>query len=130
MFHEMTLKLYFMKCLERKISQCILPFIFSQKKVFLIFQETELSYISGNRTFLYFFKKRFLLYVGKGIFRTPAYIELEAYSELWYIRNPNIFRIRNIFRTRGIFGTLSNIYDETLSKNSCLAHLPASALFS
>ena len=26
MFHEMTLKLYFMKCLERKISQCILPF--------------------------------------------------------------------------------------------------------
>ena len=23
-FHEMTLKLYFMKCLERKISQCIL----------------------------------------------------------------------------------------------------------
>ena len=24
-FHEMTLKLYFMKCLERKISQCILP---------------------------------------------------------------------------------------------------------
>ena len=25
MFHEMTLKLYFMKCLERKISQCILP---------------------------------------------------------------------------------------------------------
>ena len=25
-FHEMTLKLYFMKCLERKISQCILPF--------------------------------------------------------------------------------------------------------
>ena len=26
MFHEMTLKLYFMKCLERNISQCILPF--------------------------------------------------------------------------------------------------------
>ena len=25
-FHEMTLKLYFMKCLERNISQCILPF--------------------------------------------------------------------------------------------------------
>ena len=25
-FHEMTLKLYFMKCPERKISQCILPF--------------------------------------------------------------------------------------------------------
>ena len=24
-FHEMTLKLYFMKCFERKISQCILP---------------------------------------------------------------------------------------------------------
>ena len=26
MFHEMTLKLYFMKYSERKISQCILPF--------------------------------------------------------------------------------------------------------
>ena len=26
MFHEMTLKLYFMKWPERKISQCILPF--------------------------------------------------------------------------------------------------------
>ena len=25
-FHEMTLKLYFMKSSERKISQCILPF--------------------------------------------------------------------------------------------------------
>ena len=25
MFHKMTLKLYFMKCSERKISQCILP---------------------------------------------------------------------------------------------------------
>ena len=25
MFHEMTLKLYFMKCSEREISQCILP---------------------------------------------------------------------------------------------------------
>ena len=26
MFHEMTLKLYFMKYSERKFSQCILPF--------------------------------------------------------------------------------------------------------
>ena len=26
MFHEMTLKLYFMKCSKRNISQCILPF--------------------------------------------------------------------------------------------------------
>ena len=26
MFHEMALKLYFMKCSERKISHCILPF--------------------------------------------------------------------------------------------------------
>ena len=26
MVHEMPLKLYFMKCSERKISQCILPF--------------------------------------------------------------------------------------------------------
>ena len=34
---------------------------------------------SGNETFLYF---------GKGIFRTLTYLELEAYSELWYIQNP------------------------------------------
>ena len=27
MFHEMTLKLYFIKCSERKISQCILTLI-------------------------------------------------------------------------------------------------------
>ena len=27
MFHEITLKLYFMKCPARKISQCILPFM-------------------------------------------------------------------------------------------------------
>ena len=32
----------------------------------------EHSYTSGNGTFLYF---------GKGIFRTLAYLELEAYSE-------------------------------------------------
>ena len=62
--------------------------IFSQKKAFrifreretpkkfVIFQETELSYISGNETFLYF---------GKGIFRTLRYLELEPYSERWYI---------------------------------------------
>ena len=79
-----------MKCLERKISQCILPFIFSQKKVFLIFQETELSYI--------FFKKGFSYTSGKeyseprhiqnqkhiqnsGIFGTLTYSELETYSE-------------------------------------------------
>ena len=47
-----------------------------REKKFLIFQETELSYISGNGTFLYF---------GKDIFRTPAYLELEAYSEPWHI---------------------------------------------
>ena len=42
----------------------------------LIFQETELSHISENGTFLYF---------GKSIFRNLTYLELEAYSEPWYI---------------------------------------------
>ena len=32
MFHEMTLKLYFMKCLERKFSQRILPLIYSKSR--------------------------------------------------------------------------------------------------
>ena len=41
------------------------------KKLF-IFQNTELSYISGHGTILYF---------GKVIFRTLAYLKLEAYSE-------------------------------------------------
>ena len=42
----------------------------------LILPETELPYISGNVTFLYF---------GKGIFRTLAYLELEEYSEPGHI---------------------------------------------
>ena len=43
MFHEMTLKLYFMKCLERKISQCILPLINANilKAVFFIRKNIE-----------------------------------------------------------------------------------------
>ena len=36
----------------------------------------ELSFTSGNGTFLYF---------GKGIFKTLAYLKLEAYSEPWHI---------------------------------------------
>ena len=43
----------------------------------------KIIYISGNGTLLYF---------GKGIFRTLAHLELEAYSEPWYIQNPGKFR--------------------------------------
>ena len=46
--------------------------LYFRKWIFLILQETELSYTSGNGTVLYF---------GKGIFRTLTYLELEAYSE-------------------------------------------------
>ena len=42
-FHEMTLKLYFMKCLERKISQCILPFSFFV--LFFVFFDTIIDFI-------------------------------------------------------------------------------------
>ena len=48
-----------------------------EKKI--IFQETEslkTFYISGNGTFFYFWKR---------VFRTLAYLELEAYSKPWYI---------------------------------------------
>ena len=77
--------------------------IFSQKKAFLIFRQMEPSYfsengnpekilyISGNRTFLYFRKRNFLIF-RIGIFRTLAYLELEAYSEPQHIQNQNIFR--------------------------------------
>ena len=46
---------------------------FLKRKLFLYFRNLEkIMYISGNGTFLYF---------GKGIFRTLAYLELEAYFE-------------------------------------------------
>ena len=52
------------------------------KKKFFVFQETKLSYISGNGTFLYFGKGT---YRTRIMFRTPTYLELQAYSESWYI---------------------------------------------
>ena len=61
-------------------------------KEFFIFQETELSYIAVNRTFLYFLKNVFLIFRKKyiqnpdvfktgSIFRELVYSEPEAYSE-------------------------------------------------
>ena len=47
-------------------------------KKFLITSQKKLFLFSGNGTFLYF---------RKGIFRTLAYLQLEAYSEPWYIQN-------------------------------------------
>ena len=74
--------------------------MFSQNKTFLIFQETETPKIhifqetenlkkftvSGHRAFLYSRKRNFLF--GKSILRTLAYLQLEAYSQHWYIQNP------------------------------------------
>ena len=91
---------------------------------FLIFQETKLSYISGDGTTSLYFRKRNISYFGKGKFRTLAYLELEAYSELWHIQNHGIFRTRDISRT------LSNIYDGTFCKNSYLARLKKVLIFS
>ena len=50
--------------------------LYFRKWNFLIFQETELSYTSGSRTFLY---------CGKVILRTLEYLEIEAYLEPWRI---------------------------------------------
>ena len=50
--------------------------LYFRKWNFFIFQETKLFYTSGNGTFLYF---------GKGIFKTLAYLEVEAFSESWRI---------------------------------------------
>ena len=44
---------------------------------FFFFQETELSYILGNESFLYFRKQNFLIF-QIGIFRTLAYLELHS----------------------------------------------------
>ena len=50
-------------------------------KNYLYFKRTELSYISGNGTFLYFLKGVFLKF------------------QETYIQNPSIFRNRGIFKT-------------------------------
>ena len=58
--------------------------LYFRKRNFLIFQETELSYTSGKRTFLYFGKGIFItrgIFRTTSIFRTMAYLEPEAYSE-------------------------------------------------
>ena len=83
-------------------------FIFQQTEVLkklLIFREMELfnppsniSHISGNRSpknFLYFLKRKLSLYFRKRnflifrerLFRTLTHLDLEAYSEPWYIQN-------------------------------------------
>ena len=80
-------------------------------KKILIFREMEL-FSPPRENFLYFRKRnpgkkiqeqisryRTSLYFEKGIFRTLAYLEPEAYSEPWYIQNPGIFKTRSIFRT-------------------------------
>ena len=66
-------------------------YIFS-KKAFLIFRKLNFSNISGkiysdpwhSGTFLHF---------RKGIIRTLAYLEQEAYSEPWYIKNSGIMEL-------------------------------------
>ena len=49
-------------------------------KKFLIFQETELSYISGK-----VYSEPSHIFRTRNIFRTLAYLQLEAYSEPFYI---------------------------------------------
>ena len=53
-------------------------------KIFFTFQETELSYTAEKGAFLYFLKEKVLFHLRKGIIRTLAYLELEAYSEPGY----------------------------------------------
>ena len=75
------------------------PQTFSLKIITLFLKKTcskKVSYIFSKKTFLIFRKRNFLIcshkkfffYFGKGIFRTLACLELEAYSEPYYIQNP------------------------------------------
>ena len=57
----------------------------------------------------------FFFYFGKGISRTLEYLELEAYSELWYIQNPSIFRTKHI-QNPGIFRTFAYLKLEAYSE--------------
>ena len=50
MFHEMTLKLYFMKSSERNISQCILPFNDSSIGVFIDYIGDDLKQQLSSET--------------------------------------------------------------------------------
>ena len=71
--------------------------IFSQKKAFLIFQETETpqQFFIFQETELFYIS----LYAREGIFKTLTYLQLEAHPESWYFQNPSIFRTGSIFRT-------------------------------
>ena len=68
-------------------------------KNFFTFQETELSFTAEKKAFLYFLNKKIFFYLGKGIIRPLAYLELEPYSEPGYTQYPIIFKTRSIFRT-------------------------------
>ena len=61
----------------------------------------ELSYIFLRKVFL-ILCERYIehpgIFISRTIFRTLAYLELEASSEPWYIHNSGIFRTRSIFR--------------------------------
>ena len=63
--------------------------IFSQKS-FSFFYEMEISYIFLRKVFL-IFRERYIehpaIFISRTIFRTLAYLELEAPSEPWYIQN-------------------------------------------
>ena len=79
--------------------------IFSQKSLQFsgngnpyISQETELSYISGDRIFLYFRKGKFLILPEKKLSYTSGNRTFFFFLER-YIQNPSIFRTRSTFRT-------------------------------
>ena len=52
---------------------------FHKRKLFLYFRKRK------PRKNVVYFRKMNFLYRGIGIFRTLAYLELEAYSKPWYI---------------------------------------------
>ena len=68
-----------------KIRKFLIPFGLSPQnfslKNFLYFFLKR----SALEKFLIFSQKKLFLYFGKAIFKTLAYLELEAYSEPWYI---------------------------------------------
>ena len=102
-------------------------FLYSRKrkhrKNFLYFFKRKLSLYFTKRNFL-IFRERYIqrpnIFRTRGIFRTVTYLELEAYSEPWFIQNP-----------RHIQNTVKHLRWNVLQKQlpSALSYIPGNEAF-
>ena len=111
MFHEMTLKLYFMKRLERKISQCILPFRNSQENTcarvsFNKYAGLRPATLLKNRLWHRCFPVKFAKFL-----RTPFIIE-----HLWWL----LLLLSSTWLTLNIFKIILTITRKKMISSHCI----------